>query len=595
LTSNSPPLGCRQTPFNQLASLKTVPVKDDYLVDTLADMGLVTNEDVAQARAEVESGEFPDQGVIDRLIATQIITWAHITQAKAIQFGMETVDLTGIKIEDDAIQVLPRHVAKKYKAVPVFYGEGKLIVAITDPADLDTMDSLRHVLKVEDIEFRVATDEQVEQLINKYYGTAEESVAGMLQDLTEGEIDLGFATPGGPGAEEEEVETDAPLIKLVNTIIADAYKTRASDIHIEPLEKRLRVRYRIDGCLQEVNSPPKKLQNAIISRLKIQAAMSIAEKRIPQDGRIQLEISGKPIDLRVNSLPTVHGESIVMRILDKSGLKLGLTELGFLTDDQQTFERLIGLPDGILLVTGPTGSGKTTTLYSCLNYINRPDRKIITVEDPVEYVLAGINQVQVSEVIGLTFAAALRAMLRQAPNVVMLGEIRDMETATIAINAALTGHLVFSTLHTNDAPGAVQRLVDIGIKPFLVASASRAFLAQRLVRRICKKCIGSYMPSEAELKALRLDPNLPGANYSKGMGCENCNKTGHRGRFGVFEVFLIDDSVRKLIFDKVSGVALRARAREMGMRSLREDGARKVVAGMTTAEEVIRATVADEA
>ncbi|MEY4199540.1 MAG: hypothetical protein RLZZ265_1280 [Verrucomicrobiota bacterium] len=558
-------------------------------------MGLVTNEDVAQARAEVESGEFPDQGVIDRLIATQIITWAHITQAKAIQFGMETVDLTGIKIEDDAIQVLPRHVAKKYKAVPVFYGEGKLIVAITDPADLDTMDSLRHVLKVEDIEFRVATDEQVEQLINKYYGTAEESVAGMLQDLTEGEIDLGFATPGGPGAEEEEVETDAPLIKLVNTIIADAYKTRASDIHIEPLEKRLRVRYRIDGCLQEVNSPPKKLQNAIISRLKIQAAMSIAEKRIPQDGRIQLEISGKPIDLRVNSLPTVHGESIVMRILDKSGLKLGLTELGFLTDDQQTFERLIGLPDGILLVTGPTGSGKTTTLYSCLNYINRPDRKIITVEDPVEYVLAGINQVQVSEVIGLTFAAALRAMLRQAPNVVMLGEIRDMETATIAINAALTGHLVFSTLHTNDAPGAVQRLVDIGIKPFLVASASRAFLAQRLVRRICKKCIGSYMPSEAELKALRLDPNLPGANYSKGMGCENCNKTGHRGRFGVFEVFLIDDSVRKLIFDKVSGVALRARAREMGMRSLREDGARKVVAGMTTAEEVIRATVADEA
>lgn len=558
-------------------------------------MGLVTNEDVAQARAEVESGEFPEQGVIDRLIANQIITGAHITQAKAIQFGMETVDLSGIKIEDDAIQVLPRHIAKKYKAVPVFYGEGKLIVAITDPSDLDTMDSLRHVIKVEDIEFRVATDEQVEQLINKYYGTAEESVAGMLQDLTEGEIDLGFATPGGPGAEEEEVETDAPLIKLVNTIIADAYKTRASDIHIEPLEKRLRVRYRIDGCLQEVNSPPKKLQNAIISRLKIQAAMSIAEKRIPQDGRIQLEISGKPIDLRVNSLPTVHGESIVMRILDKSGLKLGLTELGFLTDDQQTFERLIGLPDGILLVTGPTGSGKTTTLYSCLNYINRPDRKIITVEDPVEYVLAGINQVQVSEVIGLTFAAALRAMLRQAPNVVMLGEIRDMETATIAINAALTGHLVFSTLHTNDAPGAVQRLVDIGIKPFLVASASRAFLAQRLVRRICKKCIGSYMPSEAELKALRLDPNLPGANYSKGMGCENCNKTGHRGRFGVFEVFLIDDSVRKLIFDKVSGVALRARAREMGMRSLREDGARKVVAGMTTAEEVIRATVADEA
>lgn len=559
----------------------------------MADMGLVTNEDVAQARAEVESGEFPDQGVIDRLLATQIINSAHVTQAKAIQFGMETVDLDGLTLKDDALKVLPRHIANKYKCVPVFYGDGSLIVAITDPSDLDTMDSLRHVLKVDNLEFRVATVQQVEQVIAKHYATAEESVEGMLQDLTEGEIDLGFNTPGDGNDENAEVDADAPLIKLVNTIIADAYKMRGSDIHIEPLEKRLRIRYRIDGCLQEVNSPPKKLQNAIISRLKIQGGMSIAERRIPQDGRIQLEISGKPIDLRVNSLPTVHGESICMRILDKSGLKLGLTELGFLTDDQQTFERLIGLPDGILLVTGPTGSGKTTTLYSCLNYINRPDKKIITVEDPVEYVLAGINQVQVSEIIGLTFSAALRAMLRQAPNVVMLGEIRDNETATIAINASLTGHFVFSTLHTNDAPGAVQRLVDIGIKPFLVATALRAAIAQRLVRRICKKCIGPSLPSEIELKTLDLDPNLPGANYSKGMGCDNCNKSGHRGRFGIFEVFVTDDSIRKLVFERASSTVLRARARETGMRSLREDGARKVVAGMTTADEVIKATTAD--
>lgn len=559
----------------------------------MADMGLVTNEDVAQARAEVESGEFPDQGVIDRLLATQIINSAHVTQAKAIQFGMETVDLDGLTLKDDALKVLPRHIANKYKCVPVFYGDGSLIVAITDPSDLDTMDSLRHVLKVDNLEFRVATVQQVEQVIAKHYATAEESVEGMLQDLTEGEIDLGFNTPGDGNDENAEVDADAPLIKLVNTIIADAYKMRGSDIHIEPLEKRLRIRYRIDGCLQEVNSPPKKLQNAIISRLKIQGGMSIAERRIPQDGRIQLEISGKPIDLRVNSLPTVHGESICMRILDKSGLKLGLTELGFLTDDQQTFERLIGLPDGILLVTGPTGSGKTTTLYSCLNYINRPDKKIITVEDPVEYVLAGINQVQVSEIIGLTFSAALRAMLRQAPNVVMLGEIRDNETATIAINASLTGHFVFSTLHTNDAPGAVQRLVDIGIKPFLVATALRAAIAQRLVRRICKKCIGPSLPSEIELKTLDLDPNLPGANYSKGMGCDNCNKSGHRGRFGIFEVFVTDDSIRKLVFERASSTVLRARARETGMRSLREDGARKVFAGMTTADEVIKATTAD--
>jgi general secretion pathway protein E/type IV pilus assembly protein PilB len=283
-----------------------------------------------------------------------------------------------------------------------------------------------------------------------------------------------------------------------------------------------------------------------------------------------------------------------MRILDKEGLKLGLPELGFFTDDQQTFERLIALPDGILLVTGPTGSGKTTTLYSCLNFINRPDRKIITVEDPVEYILAGINQVQVNETVGLTFGAALRSMLRQAPNVIMLGEIRDLETASIAINASLTGHLVFSTLHTNDAPGAVTRLIDIGVKPFLVASSTRALMAQRLVRKICKKCAAPYVPTDAELKALNIDAaGVASAHFMKGKGCDNCSRTGHRGRMGIFEIFLIDDEARKLIYDKVPTSVLRARAREMGMRTLREDGTRKVLAGQTTPEEVIRATVGD--
>src|SRR5437868_849729 len=287
-----------------------------------------------------------------------------------------------------------------------------------------------------------------------------------------------------------------------------------------------------------MKSPPKRLQASIISRLKIQSNMSIAEKRIPQDGRIQAQVGGKTIDLRVSCLPTNHGESIVMRILDKEGLRLGLPELGFLTDDQQTFERLIGLPDGILLVTGPTGSGKTTTLYSCLNFINRPDRKIITVEDPVEYVLAGINQVQVNEIIGFTFAAALRSMLRQAPNVVMLGEIRELETAAIAINASLTGHLVFSTLHTNDAPSAVTRLIDIGVKPFLVASSTRALMAQRLVRKVCKKCAAPYTPTDAELRTLGLDGNsVQGATFLSGKGCSNCSNTGYRGRFGIFEIF----------------------------------------------------------
>ncbi|MCX6928122.1 MAG: ATPase, T2SS/T4P/T4SS family [Verrucomicrobia bacterium] len=354
------------------------------------------------------------------------------------------------------------------------------------------------------------------------------------------------------------------------------------------------MRYRIDGVLHEIKAPPKRLQAAVISRLKIQSNMSISEHRIPQDGRIQTAVGGKLIDLRVSCLPTNHGESIVMRILDKEGLRLGLPELGFFTDDQQTFERLIGLPDGILLVTGPTGSGKTTTLYSCLHFINRPDRKIITVEDPVEYLLAGINQVQVSEAVGLTFSFALRSILRQAPNVIMIGEIRDLETASIAINASLTGHLVFSTLHTNDAPSAVTRLIDIGVKPFLVASSTRALMAQRLVRKVCKQCAAPCMPSEAEMRTLGLDAaSIAGANFQKGKGCSNCNNTGCRGRFGIFEIFVIDDEARKLIYEKVSSSVLRVRAREMGMRTLREDGIRKVQAGLTTPDEVIRATVGD--
>ena len=443
-----------------------------------------------------------------------------------------------------------------------------------------------------DVELRVAADEDIDAALNKYYGAADDSVSKMIQDITEGEVEVGAPTKKDVADDGATVDADAPIIKLVNTLIVEAFKARASDIHLEPLTKTFRVRYRIDGVLHEMKSPPKRLQASIISRLKIQSNMSIAERRIPQDGRIQTQVGGKLIDLRVSCIPTNHGESIVMRILDKEGLRLGLPELGFFTDDQQTFERLIGLPDGILLVTGPTGSGKTTTLYSCLNFINRPDRKIITVEDPVEYLLAGINQVQVSETVGLTFAAALRAMLRQAPNVIMLGEIRDLETATIAINASLTGHLVFSTLHTNDAPSAVTRLIDIGVKPFLVASSIRALMAQRLVRKVCKQCAAPYTPTDSELRSLEPGPGQAGRRQlsCSGKGCNDCNKTGYRGRFGIFEIFVIDDEARKLIYDRVPSSVLRARAREMGMRTLREDGARKVMAGLTTADEVIRAT-----
>ena len=565
--------------------------KDDYLLDLLVDLGFTTADVVAKSREEANAAGV---GVVDLLVANKVIRPGDVTQAKAAQFGAEVVHLANMRIEDDVIAIVPRDIAKKYRVIPVFKNEGKVAVAIADPSDLNTIDSLTHLLNTE-IELRVASEPDIEAALGKYYGGEKKSMdAGIfkdvMQELTEENVHVAKIEEVG------EVEVDAPLIRLVNQIIVDAFKLRASDIHLEPLEKRFRLRYRIDGMMQEMKSPPKRLQAPVIARLKIQAGMVISEHRVPQDGRIQTKIGTKLIDLRVSCLPTNHGESIVMRILDKEGLRLGLPELGVLSDDQAPFERIIGLPDGILLVTGPTGSGKTTTLYSCLNFINRPDRKIITVEDPVEYVLSGINQVQVNDVVGFTFAAALRAILRQAPNIVMIGEIRDMETGSIAINASLTGHLVFSTLHTNDAPGAVTRLVDIGVKPFLVASSTRCLMAQRLVRKICKKCMAPYQPTEQEMRSLGLTmDDVKNANIQKGRGCQNCNNSGNRGRFGIFEIFVVEDEARKLIYDRVPTTVLRQRAREMGMRTLREDGIRKVLAGLTTPEEVIRATVGDEA
>jgi general secretion pathway protein E/type IV pilus assembly protein PilB len=395
------------------------------------------------------------------------------------------------------------------------------------------------------------------------------------------------------GSAGDEAGDDSAVIKLANLIITTAIKMKASDIHIEPMEKEFRVRYRIDGALRKMDSPPKRLQGAIISRIKIMSKMKISEKRIPQDGRIQITVGGKDLDLRVSSVPTNHGESIVMRILDKTNLSLGLPQLGFLTDDQATFERLIKLPDGVVLVTGPTGSGKTTTLYACLGQINTPDKKLITVEDPVEYQMSGINQVQVNKDVGLDFSAALRSILRQAPNIVMIGEIRDAETADIAMEAALTGHLVFSTLHTNDAPSAVTRLLDIGVKPFLVASALRAAMAQRLVRAICEKCKESYTPTEREMKMLgSMSKTVPDRMYH-GVGCDKCGRSGYKGRKGIFEIFKVDDTIQRLIFDHAPATLLRQRAREMGMRTLREDGMLKVASGMTSLQEVLRVTMGD--
>jgi general secretion pathway protein E/type IV pilus assembly protein PilB len=569
-----------------------MPAQDEYVVELLRDLGLITHEDLLKAKDMTKLGGI---GLLDALIKMGRVTQMDVSKALASQFGMDTINLAEYRVPEEVLALVPRHIARRYKVVPVYRHDNTLTVAISDPMDVDTIDSLRYILRV-NVEPVVASKPDIEASLARYYGGGDDTVENMLQEITEGEIDLGISAKAAELRIDEgaETEADAPIIKLVGLIINEAYRSRASDIHIEPMEKRLRVRYRIDGVLHEVENPPKKLQQTIISRLKIMSNMSIAEKRVPQDGRIEIPVMGRVLDLRVSCLPTNHGESIVMRILDKSSLLLGLSDLGFFTDQEEVINRVIGSPDGVFLITGPTGSGKTTTLYACLNTINKPDRKIITVEDPVEYQLAGINQVQVNAEINLTFAAALRSILRQAPNIIMIGEIRDLETANIAVQSALTGHLVFSTLHTNDAPSAVTRLIDIGVKPFLVASAVRAIMAQRLVRSVCPRCKEPYTPSKYEMDMLRLDPEeMKKTTIYKGRGCSDCAKTGYRGRKGIFEIFVIDEEMRRMVYEKVSSNVLRNRAREIGMRTLREDGVRKIMAGITTPEEVISITQRD--
>jgi len=565
-----------------------VQANDDYVLKVLEEIGLVSRKQIAQARAKLNGAP----SVVDVLVRDGIVSADDISRSLAAQAQMHWIDLSAVVIPPEIISQISAADARRFKVIPVTFGESGLVLAISDPLDVDTIDSLNFLLQ-RDLELVCASPEKIKQALIKYYGTAEEA-ADVIRDKIGEDVDLGLEIGDGTEAIVAD-EADAPIIRLVSMLIIEAHKLGASDIHLEPLDKKFRVRFRIDGVLQEMQAPPKRLQSAILSRLKIMTgSMSIAEKRLPQDGRIQVKIKKKPIDLRVSTIPTNHGESIVMRVLDKSSLLLGLPELGFLSDDQEKFERLLRSPDGILLVTGPTGSGKTSTLYACLNYINKPDRKIITVEEPVEYQMTGINQVQVNTEVGMTFPLALRSILRQAPNIIMIGEIRDLETASIATNASLTGHIVFSTLHTNDAPSAIARLVDIGVQPFLVASSVRAIMAQRLVRRLCTHCKHPDELSETEMRALRIEPSQMGdAQVMKAAGCEHCRHTGYRGRMGIFEIFIIDDEVRHMINKRTSTFLLRQRARDLGMRTLREDGVRKVLAGLTSADEVISATIAD--
>ena len=597
---------------------------DDFVIQFIQDKGLVTPAQVAEVRAELgqlPDGQHPDTAALAKLVEGGKVAWVAITQALGLEFDMEVVDVAQVAPSEDLLKLVSREQAERQNLLPLQMDGVELLVAIADPLDTETLDSLSRVLKLP-INPKLATPDALKAAIARCYGGGQMNVSySDVFGKAEGD-GLSVELPQGGDVKED----DAPIIRYVNSLIVDAIRRKASDIHLEPLEKRFRVRFRIDGVLQEMKGPPKRLQASIISRLKLMAEVSLAEKRIPQDGRIQARTGGRDIDLRVSVLPTVYGESIVMRILDKEGLKLGLPELGFFADDQAKFQGLISGSDGVFLVTGPTGSGKSTTLYSALNYINKPDRKIITVEDPVEYQMAGINQVQVKRDVGMTFAAALRAMLRQAPNIVMIGEIRDLETAEIAINAALTGHMVMSTLHTNSAPETITRLLDMGLEPFNVASALNLILAQRLVRRVCSKCKVRYEPDAAEfaganvkastslrelkftdealdnaksratpeavpfLTNLSLDTTIGELPYFKGHGCDACGGTGLKGRQGLYEVMFLTQTLKKLVMQNADVQVLRNAAIDEGMLSLRMDGWLKVLKGVTTLDQVIRET-----
>ncbi|MDD6813003.1 MAG: GspE/PulE family protein [Akkermansia muciniphila] len=534
---------------------------EDFLLDLLVDAGGVDRATIDSIRQSIS----PVDSVVEYLIKNGYLTGDYIAQVAAANSGLEFVDLGAFEVSPGILTTAKPELARRLNFLPIGDDGFSLQVAVVDPFDMEMMDSLPQFLG-RDVSFFVAAPEAMLKALDKYYPK---------------KIEIGK----GSG--------DAPIIELVENMFNEAHEMRASDIHIEPMEDRVRLRYRIDGRLVEIANHPKKLLGPIVARLKVMSTtMSIAEKRLPQDGRIELDLrDGSHIDLRVSTVPSNHGESVVMRILDKSALALGLPQLGFLSDDEATFDRLVTLPDGVILVTGPTGSGKTTTLYAVLNHLNRPDKKIITAEDPVEYEMAGINQVMIRTEIGMTFAAALRAMLRQAPNIIMVGEIRDSETAGIAIQAAMTGHLVLSTLHTNDAPSSVARLADMGVDRFLIASAVRAIMAQRLCRSLCSCKIDGHV-TEKQARVLGIDPART-VKVPNPRGCDRCRGKGMKGRLGIFEIFQVTDDVRGLINSNLTSAQLRKRARELGMRTLREDGIRKVLAGLTSAEEVIRVTTGD--
>jgi general secretion pathway protein E len=493
-------------------------------------------------------------------------------------------------LDPSLVSRVPIVFSKKHKVVPMKMEDGILTVATPDPLNYEPLDDLRLIIECQEVRVVLSSEREVVRAINRFYEQSADTPEEMIQSMDAESSDR-ILHELEETADLLDISDEAPVIKLVNLILFQAVKERASDIHIEPFQKELKVRYRIDGILYQRLDPPKRYQSAMVSRLKVMAKLDIAEKRLPQDGRIPIKIADKDIDIRVSIIPTTFGERVVLRLLDKQSLLLGMGEIGLSPDKHQTLQDLISRSNGILLVTGPTGSGKTTTLYAALSQINSPDKNIITIEDPVEYQLLGIGQIQVNPKIGLTFAHGLRSVLRHDPDVILVGEIRDAETAEIAIQAALTGHLVFSTLHTNNAASAATRLVDMEIEPFLVASVVRAIVAQRLIRVICSECKEGYVPEPEMLKEVGITPEqLKGGKVYRGKGCPACSGTGYRGRTGIYEILLVSETIRQLIMKKADSVSIGRQAVEEGMKTLREDGARKIIEGITALEEVLRVT-----
>ena len=530
-----------------------------------------------------------DINVADALVKLSYADPDQVYRAMAEFHKMDYVDLNEHKIPDEVIQLVPESVARENSIIPYKDEDDTIHVLLADPFDLETTEKLRFILNRR-IETALAPRTTIMEAINRYYGQVEgESADSILQEFTDTQIDFTETAEDGIASEIAD-DSGAPVVRLVNMMIQEAVQLRASDIHVEPFEDRVRIRYRIDGVLVERDSPPRRLLGAIQSRIKILANMDIAERRRPQDGRIKITVGEKELDLRVSVIPTNHGQSTVMRLLDKDNIKVGIRQLGLSERDFKIFTNTIKRPNGIMLVTGPTGSGKTTTLYAALNAMNRPDRKIITAEDPVEYYLPGINQVEVRHNIGLDFARIIRAMLRQAPNIILVGEMRDTETASMGIQASLTGHLVFSTLHTNDAPSAVTRMTDMGVPGYLVASSVVAVLGQRLVRTICKRCKTQVKLSPAVLEDAGIPPEVAEkATFTKGKGCGYCQKSGYRGRMGIYELMVVSGKIREMMFQGKSTVQIAEQAIKEGMTTLYCDGIRKVLRGYTTLEEVYRA------